>query len=54
MHFGKMGARLLSLLWSSYFDDYFSIVEKEAARHTELVISAMFSILGWRLSPDVG
>ena len=39
-------------MWSAYFDDHFSIVEKDAARHTDLVISSMFSILGWRLSSD--
>ena len=39
-------------MWSSYLDDFFSIVETEASRHTDLIISAMFSILGWRLSTE--
>ena len=36
----KVGTKLLGLLWSSYFDDFFSISEKETCRHTDLVISA--------------
>ena len=48
----KVGTNLLSLLWSSYFDDFFSVAEKETSRHTDLVISAFFSILGWNLSND--
>ena len=48
----KIGTKLLGLLWSSYFDDFFSITETATSRHTDLVISALFSILGWRLSSD--
>ena len=48
----KIGTRLLGLMWSSYFDDFFSVVEKGAARHKDLVISSMSSILGWRLAAD--
>ena len=48
----KVGTKLLGLLWSSYFDDFFSITEAKTARHTDLVVSALFAILGWRLSVD--
>ena len=46
----KIGTKLLHLLWTSYFDDCFSVAERETSRHTDLVISAVFSILGWKLS----
>ena len=46
----KLGTKLLHLLWTSYFDDFFSIAEKETSRHTDLIIAAVFSILGWKLS----
>ena len=49
----KIETKLLGLVWSSYFDDYFSVTEAAASsRHTDLVISSLFSILGWRLSAD--
>lgn len=37
---------------SSYFDDYFFVVETEASLHTDLIIFTVFSILGWRLSSE--
>ena len=40
----------MHLMWTSYFDDVFSIAERETSRHTDLIISAVFSILGWKLS----
>ena len=46
----KLGTKLLHLLWTSYFDDFFSVAEKETSHHTDLVIAAVFSILGWKLS----
>lgn len=42
----KVGTKLLGLMWSSYFDDFFSLTEKETSRHTDSVISAAFSVLG--------
>ena len=48
----KIGSTLLHLLWSSYFDDFFSITEAALSKHTELVITSFFSILGWELSSD--
>ena len=48
----KVGARLLRLMWTSYFDDFLSVTASEASRHTDLIVSSMFSILGWKLSAD--
>ena len=48
----KVGQKLLNLMWTSYFDDFFSVEESSACKHTDLVISALFSILGWRLSQE--
>lgn len=48
----KLGTKLLCLMWSSYFDDFFSVEGQELSRQTELVISSLFSILGWKLSVD--
>lgn len=46
----KLGTKLLHFLWTSYFDDFFSVAERETSRHTDFVDSAVFSILGWKLS----
>lgn len=46
----KLGSRLLKLIWTSYFDDFFSVAEEPTARHTDLVIMSMFNLLGWKLS----
>ena len=48
----KVGARLLRLMWTSYFDDFLSVTTSETSRHTDVIISSLFSILGWRLSED--
>ena len=48
----KVGTKLLFLLWPSYFDDFFSVAEQATSKHTDLVISAFFAILGWNLSSD--
>lgn len=48
----KLGTKLLGLMWSSYFDDFFSLTEVATCRHTDLLISSLFGILGWRLSAD--
>jgi hypothetical protein len=39
-------------MWTSYFDDFFSITDASSARHTDLVVLAMFNLLGWKLSAD--
>lgn len=48
----KLGARLLKLMWTSYFDDFFSVTSTATARHTDMIISSMFCLLGWKLSSD--
>ena len=48
----KVGTKLLRLLWTSYFDDFFSVTDVSSARHTDLIISSMFRLLGWKLSED--
>lgn len=47
-----IGARALSLMWTSYFDDFLNICPPEVARHTEMIIQMVFSLLGWKLSED--
>ena len=47
-----IGTKLLKLLWSAYFDDFLSINESALGRHTDLIITSPFSILGWKLSQD--
>ena len=42
----KLGSRLLNLLWSSYFEDFFSITEQSMSKHTDLIIVSFFNILG--------
>lgn len=42
----KLGSKLLHLLWSSYFDDFFSITEAALSKHSEMIIVSFFSILG--------
>ena len=39
-------------MWTSYFDDFLSVTASETSRHTDLVVSSLFSILGWKLSED--
>ena len=48
----KLGNKLLKLMRTSYFDDFFSITNAAIAKHTDLVIAAMFDLLGWKLSVD--
>eukprot|EP00435_Cladocopium_sp_Y103_P073679 s288_g44.t1 len=46
----KVGTSLLKIAWSSYFDDFLSLCEEGLERHTDMVITFLFSTLGWRLS----
>ena len=48
----RLGTKLLGLMWSSYFDDFFSVEIRDFSRHTDLVIASLFSILGWKLSAE--
>ena len=43
---------VLGLMWSSYFDDFYSVEEEIICRYTDMVISSLFGILGWKLSAD--
>eukprot|EP00435_Cladocopium_sp_Y103_P073576 s203_g44.t1 len=46
----KIGTELLQIMWSSYFDDFLSLAEEGIERHTDMVITFLFSTLGWKLS----
>ena len=48
----RLGTRLLGLMWTSYFDDFFSVEDQTLSKHTDLVISSLFNILGWKLSVE--
>eukprot|EP00435_Cladocopium_sp_Y103_P011386 s2311_g3.t1 len=47
-----IGSTLLNFTWTSYFDDFLSLAESEAAVHTEMCVSLFFHFLGWSLSRD--
>eukprot|EP00435_Cladocopium_sp_Y103_P068545 s153_g31.t1 len=48
----KLGSALLSIAWSSYFDDFLSLAETGMERHTDMVITFLFSTLGWKLATE--
>ena len=48
----KLGSDLLHLTWSSYFDDFLSLAEVGLERHTDMVITFLFTTLGWKLSSE--
>ena len=48
----KLGTELLNITWSSCFDDFLSLSEEGIEKHTDMVISFMFSTLGWKLSTE--
>ena len=48
----QVGSNLLKLAWTSYFDDSLSITPECLDRHTDLCVSTLFQLLGWRLSED--
>ena len=47
-----VGSSLLKLTWTSYFDDFLSITPACLDKHTELCVSTLFQLLGWKLSTD--
>ena len=47
-----VGSKLLKLTWTSYFDDFPSLTTCNLARHTEMCVSTLFHLLGWKLSED--
>ena len=52
MEFGRWQSSYFSLCGRFTFDDYLSIARGSEAKHVDLVISAFFRLLGWRVSAD--
>lgn len=48
----RIGSSLLKLTWTSYFDDFLSLSPACLDKHTELCVSTLFQLLGWKLSLD--
>ena len=44
----KVGSTLLHLMWSVYFDDFWS--RSSESKHVDFCADALFSLLGWRIS----
>lgn len=44
-----VGATLLKLCWSAYFDDFLSLTTEAGTKHTDMCITMLFSLLGWKL-----
>ena len=47
-----LGTTIFKLHWSVYFDDFFLIENKAQSRHTGMVVSSFFSMLGWDVSDE--
>ena len=47
-----IGLRCLGVVWSFYFDDFLNVCAANEARHLDIVVSAMFKVLGWKVSED--
>ena len=49
----ELETEVVNITWSSYFDDDFlDLAEEGFDKHTDMVISFLFSILGWKLSTE--
>eukprot|EP00435_Cladocopium_sp_Y103_P045778 s2261_g13.t1 len=48
----KLGSALLNIAWPSYFDDVLSLAEAGMEKHTDMVITFLFSTLGWKLATE--
>ena len=46
----KVGASLLKLMWSAYFDDCLCLARQSESRYVDFCVDAVFSLLGWRIS----
>ena len=46
----KVGASLLKLMWSAYFDDFLCLARQSESRHVDFCVDAIFSLLGWRIA----
>ena len=47
-----LGTVIFKLHWSVYFDDFFLIESKAQSRHTGMVVTSFFSMLGWDVSDE--
>ena len=47
-----VGAKLLSVVWTAYFDDFLSLELGEAVKHSDMCIAMFFSLLGWDVSHE--
>ena len=47
-----IGSGILKLAWTSYFDDFLSLTPAMLDQHTEICVSTLFQLLGWKLSSD--
>ena len=45
-----IGSSLLKFAWTSYFDNFLSMTPACLDKHTELCVSTLFQLLGWKLS----
>ena len=49
-----IGATLMSIHWSVYFDDFMVVEDACLAKHTNFIIDGLFSLLGWETSKEKG
>ena len=42
----------LTLVWTMYFDDFLHLSSRVLCRHSDMIISMFFQLLGWRVSKD--
>ena len=47
-----IGAKLLAIVWTAYFDDFLSLELGEATKHSDMCITMFFSLLGWDVSHE--
>ena len=47
-----LGTVIFKLHWSVYFDDFFLIENKAQSRHTGMVVTSFFTMLGWDVSDE--
>ena len=47
-----LGTVIFKLHWSVYFDDFFLIEGKPQSRHTGMVVTSFFTMLGWDVSDE--
>ena len=47
-----LGVRLLSILWTAYFNDFVVFEERTLSKHCEFVVGTFFKMLAWATSID--